>query len=46
MSGSGMTSVNQIQGSVITQKDLSLAVRNDIAQLMRRKGLDPSILGV
>lgn len=42
----GFTIVNQIQGSVVTQKELSLVVRNDIAQLLRRKGIDPAILGV
>ncbi len=42
----GITVVNQIQGSVVTQKELSLAVRNDIAQLLRRKGINPAILGV
>ena len=42
----GVTIVNRIQGSVVTQKDLSLAIRDDIAQLLRRKGLDPAILGV
>lgn len=42
----GVTIVNQIQGSVVTQKELSLVIRDDMAQLLRRKGLDPSILGV
>jgi hypothetical protein len=42
----GITVVNQIQGSVVTQKELSLVIRDDMAQLLRRKGLDPSILGV
>lgn len=42
----GLTIINNIQGSVISQKDLSLQVRNDIAQLLRRKGLSTAILGV
>lgn len=42
----GVTIVNQIHGSVVTQKELTLVIRDGIAQLMRRKGLNPSILGV
>lgn len=42
----GITIINQIQGSVVVEKDLALRIRNDIAQLMRRKGLNPAILGV
>jgi hypothetical protein len=42
----GITIINHIQGSVIAEKDLALKIRNDIAQLMRRKGLNPAILGV
>lgn len=42
----GITIINQIRGSVIAEKDLALTIRNDIAQLMRRKGLNPAILGV
>jgi len=42
----GVTIINNIHGSVISQKDLSLQVRNDIAQLLRRKGLSTAILGV
>lgn len=42
----GITIINNIQGSVVTQKELSRAVRDDIAQLLRRRGLNPSILGV
>lgn len=41
-----VTVVNQIQGSVVSEKELTLVVRNGIAQLMRRKGLNPAILGV
>lgn len=42
----GITVVNQIHGSVVSEKELTLIVRNGIAQLMRRKGLNPSIIGV
>ena len=42
----GITVINQIQGSVIAEKELALKVRNDIAQLLRRKGMNPAILGV
>lgn len=42
----GVTVVNHIQGSVMSEKELALVVRNGIAQLMRRKGLNPSIIGV
>jgi hypothetical protein len=42
----GVTVINHIQGSVVAEKDLALKIRNDIAQLMRRKGLNPAILGV
>lgn len=42
----GVTVINHIQGSVVAEKDLAFKIRNDIAQLMRRKGLNPAILGV
>ena len=42
----GVTVINQIHGSVVTEKELTLVIRNGIAQLMRRKGLNPAILGV
>lgn len=42
----GITIINHIQGSVISQKDLSLQVRNDIAQILRRKGVPISVLGL
>ena len=42
----GVTIINYIQGSVTTEKELSLKIRNDMAQLLRRKGISPSILGV
>ena len=44
--GSGMTVVVNVQGSVVHEKDLAVTVRDNIAQLMRRRGLNPSILGV
>jgi L-aminopeptidase/D-esterase-like protein len=44
--GSGMTVVVNVQGSVVHERDLAVAVRDNIAQLMRRRGLNPSILGV
>lgn len=42
----GLTIINYIQGSVVTQRELSLAIRNDMAQLLRRKGINPAVLGV
>jgi hypothetical protein len=42
----GMNVVINVQGSVIQEKDLAVTVRDGIAQLMRRRGLNPSILGV
>lgn len=42
----GLMIVNHIQGSVVTQQELSLSIRNDMAQFLRRKGLNPAILGV
>ena len=42
----GITIINNIQGAVVTEKELALKVRNDIAQLLRRKGLSTAILGV
>jgi hypothetical protein len=43
---SGMTVVVNVHGSVVHEKDLAVTVRDNIAQLMRRRGLNPSILGV
>jgi hypothetical protein len=43
--GSGSIIIN-VAGSVIQEKDLAITVRDSIAQLMRRRGLDPAILGV
>ena len=44
--GSGMTVVVNVAGSVIREKDLAVTVRDNIAILMRRQGLNPNILGV
>jgi hypothetical protein len=44
--GMGVTIVNYIQGSVVTEKELALRIRNDMAQLLRRKGINPAVLGV
>jgi hypothetical protein len=44
--GSGMNIVIHVAGSVIHEKDLAVTVRDNIAQLMRRRGLNPAILGV
>ena len=43
---SGMTVVVNVQGSVISERDLAVTVRDNIAIMMRRQGLNPSILGV
>jgi len=42
----GMTVIVNVAGSVTAEKDLAVTVRDNIAQLMRRRGLNPSILGV
>jgi hypothetical protein len=42
----GMNVVVNVSGSVIHEKDLAVSVRDNIAQLMRRRGLNPAILGV
>jgi hypothetical protein len=44
--GSGVTVVVNVAGSVISEKDLAVSVRDNIAIMMRRQGLNPSILGV
>lgn len=44
--GGGTTVVLNVQGSVVSQKDLSKAIRDDIAQLMRRQGAATAVLGV
>ena len=42
----GVNVVVNVSGSVIHEKDLAVTVRDNIAQLMRRRGLNPAILGV
>lgn len=42
----GVTIINNISGSVVTEKELAVVIRNNMAQLLRRKGLNPAILGV
>jgi len=42
----GMVVHVHVSGSVIQERDLAVSVRDNIAQLMRRRGLNPSILGV
>lgn len=45
--GTGNLTVNvTVQGSVVQEQDLAISVRDQIAQLMRRRGLNPAILGV
>jgi hypothetical protein len=44
--GQGMIVNIHVAGSVIAEKDLAVKVRNEMAQLLRRKGLNPAILGV
>lgn len=42
----GINVVVNVQGSVVQEEDLAVSVRDQIAILMRRRGLNPSILGV
>lgn len=44
--GSGMIVNVNVHGSVTSERDLAVSIRDNIAQLMRRRGLDPAILGV
>ena len=44
--GMGTNVTVYVSGSVITEKDLAVKVRNEIAQLMRRKGADVALLGL
>jgi len=49
LSRGGMGGINvvvNVQGSVVQEQDLAVSVRDQIAILMRRRGLNPSILGV
>jgi hypothetical protein len=43
---SGMNITINVAGSVVQEQDLAVSVRDQIAILMRRRGLNPSILGV
>jgi hypothetical protein len=44
--GSGINVTVNVGGSVVQEQDLAVSVRDQIAILMRRRGLNPSILGV
>jgi phage-related protein len=44
--GGGINVVVNVGGSVVQEQDLAVSVRDQIAILMRRRGLNPSILGV
>jgi len=45
--GSGMNIQINVAGSVVQEKDLAVTVRDNMAQMLRRKGINPSpILGV
>jgi hypothetical protein len=44
--GSGINVTINVTGSVVQERDLAVTVRDNIAQLMRQRGLNPSILGV
>ena len=44
--GGGVNVVVNVSGSVVQEHDLAVSVRDQIAQMMRRRGLSPSILGV
>jgi hypothetical protein len=43
---SGINVTINVTGSVVQERDLAVTVRDNIAQLMRQRGLNPSILGV
>lgn len=45
-SGSAINVSMTVHGSVVQENDLVVSVRDGIAQLMRRRGLDPAIIGV
>ena len=44
--GGGINVVVNVAGSVVQEQDLAISVRDQLAILMRRRGLNPSILGV
>jgi hypothetical protein len=43
---SGVNVVVNVGGSIVQEQDLAVTIRDQIAILMRRRGLNPSILGV
>lgn len=45
-SGGTVNVTIHVAGSVIQERDLAVSVRDNIAQMMRRRGLNPNILGV
>ena len=42
----GMVVNVHVAGSVVQERDLAVTVRDNIAQMMRRRGLDPAVIGV
>lgn len=44
--GGGVNVTVNVRGHVTAERDLAITVRDQIAQLMRRRGVDPGILGV
>lgn len=42
----GMVVNVHVAGSVIRERDLAVRVRDEMAQMLRRRGLDPAVLGV
>ena len=44
--GNGMNVTINVAGSVIAQKDLAAQMRNELAQLLRRKGAPLAALGL
>ena len=44
--GGGMVVNVHVAGSVIRERDLAVRVRDEMAQMLRRRGLDPAVLGV
>jgi len=45
-SNPGINVTINVTGSVVQERDLAVTVRDNIAQMMRQRGLNPSILGV
>ena len=44
--GGGVAVTVNVGGSVVQEHDLAVTVRDQIAQMMRRRGLSPSVIGV